>query len=102
MSSTRLPAARQPVIEIDPESGVNSFTRPWFLFFQFLFQQIGGAGAMTTTDLAQGVQSGTEELRAMMDTVTQGQDLRAEINGLRDKIAELEKTMADMQQGTTL
>lgn len=102
MSTTKLPAARQPVIEIDPESGVNSFTRPWFLFFQFLFQQIGGAGALTTTDLAQGVQSGTEELRAMMNSIAQSQDMRSEINGLREKIAELEKMIGDIQQGTTL
>lgn len=102
MSASKLPSPRQNVVQTDPQSGVTMFTRPWFLFFQFIFQQIGGFPPITTNDLAQGVEGGVEELRAMMNTFGQEENLRTEINGLREELAELRKSILDIQQGTTV
>ena len=41
-AAIKLPSARQPVTEIDEERKVNVFTRQWFLFFQAMYDRVGG------------------------------------------------------------
>lgn len=39
----QLPAARTPVVLVDPQTGAPTFSRTWYLFFQAIYSRIGGS-----------------------------------------------------------
>lgn len=109
----KLPSPRQDVINTDAQSGVTMFTRPWFLFFQLVYQRIGGSLGAVTDDLSpantgyvlqavndQAPGSGIAETQAFFANADQSLELRAEIGSLKDQVAELTKRFNDIQQGT--
>ncbi len=49
MSNT-LPGARTPVVNLDPNTGLMTFSRTWFLFFQALWLKTGGASDDPSAD----------------------------------------------------
>lgn len=126
MTALQFPAARQPVITTDPLSGVPTFTRPWFLFFQALYSRGGGSVGPTVTQILLDSDAGVgiEELQAVtaqanndlllqapppLDALIQGLDgalnidaLRAEIGDLREQVAELNKAIQALNQATSL
>lgn len=56
VNAVKFPSARQDVFFIDPQTKAPVFTRPWFLFFQSLWQRQGGAISEGTDAVAiQGV-----------------------------------------------
>jgi hypothetical protein len=109
--------------------GNNEITRPWYLFLQGLYIRVGGAlgeDGETTADLAP-VQSSDSVAYALADSLGQApsgvssdnaaagldvapaqydkpdiNQILAELNALRDQVAELTKTVQDLQQGTML
>jgi hypothetical protein len=108
-----LPSARQPVTEVD-SAGRTYFTRPWFLFFQTVFNRIGGANAPDNGELT-GTSSADPELAATLYALQN--ELRAappvvapapadvltpELAWLREEIAVARKFIQDIQQGTSL
>jgi hypothetical protein len=113
----KLPSARQPVTETDPQTQVTMFSRPWFLFFQLVYQRIGGSFGVPNEDLGiapfntpQGVsfaQSGDDlaqapapaDLRLWAD-IAQALELRPVVGSLQEQVAELTKKINDLQQGT--
>jgi hypothetical protein len=111
----KLPSPRQPVVDIDPETKVAMFSRPWFLFFQLVFQRIGGSVGTTTDELAP-VDSGQLPGSFALSDLAQGPnpdfqgnfidsvqalELRAVVGSLQDQVAELAKKFNDLQQGTS-
>lgn len=126
MSALQFPAARQPVVTTDPDSGVPTFTRPWFLFFQALYSRAGGSSGPTITQVLLDSDAGVgiEELQAItaqanndlqlqtgppLDALMQGLDgvltidaLRTEIGDLREQVAELNKAIQALNQATSL
>jgi hypothetical protein len=54
MTAITLPSARQPVTDVD-SAGRTYFTRPWFLFFQTVFNRIGGADSPSIADLTESL-----------------------------------------------
>lgn len=126
MSALQFPAARQPVVTTDLETGVPTFTRPWFLFFQSLYTRVGGPFAPTVPEVAvdrggQGVmelQATTAQalsdlaigdqtipfdwMQFAIDAVVTNDALRTEIGALREEISEMKKTLNDLAQMTSL
>lgn len=108
-----LPSARQPVTEVD-DAGRTYFTRPWFLFFQTVFNRIGGAnapdnGELTGTSSADPGLEATlyafrDEIRGVPPIVQPPitDALIPELAGLREEIAVARQFIQDIQQGTTL
>lgn len=100
MSETiKLPAARQPVTVEDPNTGVTTFSRPWFLFFQLVFQRLGGSTQTSVDDLTASATNvfGAEETKAQLYTLQDTESQRAEIGDLREQVAELTKAVQDLQ-----
>lgn len=117
-SPLKFPAARQPPVETDP-NGNQAFTRPWFLFFQQLFERVGGANGASTADneasaLEDGGNSETQQMVfrlqqevaeapiPLQQLVQAFEDMSAELSAQRDQISELWKELDSMKQGTTL
>lgn len=100
----------------DPRTGLMS--REWYLFFQAMFKRSGGTIAPTPDDSLQGVPDaiGTADLLALVakadDAAAQTppsiaplpafQDMSAELQTVRDQLAEVLKRLDDAQQGTQL
>ena len=110
------PTARQPVTEKDVR-GNEVFTRPWALFFQQVYERVGGAVSLSSTDLAMSLfeDAGTSETNAVVMGVEQAvnqspprdllvvvDSLLAELSGLRDQLAELTKEVESIKQGAIL
>lgn len=114
--AVKFPSARQDVFYPDPQTGRPVFTRPWFLFFQAVWQRQGGAVAPDVPDIEGSLfeDAGTSEVWAALGTLEQGigqapvvqqlveqqATLQAQLDEQRDKIAELMKTIDDMRQTT--
>lgn len=60
MTTFTVPSSREPVTYIDP-SGKTAFSRSWFLFFQGLFERVGGASGTGTSDLAESIDDGDSD-----------------------------------------
>lgn len=98
------------------DSRTGLMSREWYLFFQAMFFRIGGSTGQSNDDLLQGVpeELGAAELLASQltafDAIAQTPtvpavvvyDTLAEVNVMRDQIAELTKRLDDIQQGTML
>lgn len=112
----KFPSARQPVTMVDG-NGQEVFTRPWFLFFQAVYERAGGATGESNTDLAASAfeDAGTGETNAMLFQSIQDaqqspfqqiaaavEDLLAEFQAQRDRITELEKELQSIKQGSLL
>ena len=128
-NAIKVPAARQPATEID-DRGVETFTRPWLLFFQQLYERVGGAIGESTTDLNAslfedaGMSETNATLFAVEDAANQAplpvpllpddpllpvaqlfaafESLAAEVAANRDQIAELTKELDSLKQGAIL
>lgn len=76
--AVKFPSARQDVFYIDPQSNSPVFTRPWFLFFQALWQRQGGAVAPSVPDIEGSLfeDAGGSETQALLFSLQQslGQD----------------------------
>lgn len=100
----------------DPRSGIIS--REWFLFFQGVFTRIGGATGTSTEDNAISAfeDAGSGETNAMLFSVEQAlmqlpvseqplpseiDQLRTELNGLRELVAEMAKDIQALKQAIT-
>lgn len=89
----------------DPRTGLIS--REWYLFFQGIYDRIGGANGPTIPDVATSLfeDAGSGETNAMLFTVEDAveqappyehyveQTIAAELSGLRDQVAELVKEL---------
>lgn len=97
---------------LDPRTGLIS--REWYLFFQGVFDRIGGATGSSTTDLATALfeDAGSSETNAMLFSAEQAagqvppnaaipvvEQLQAELSELRDTVAELRKEIEALKQG---
>jgi len=116
--AVKFPSARQDVYFIDPQTQRPVFTRPWFLFFQSLWQRQGGAIAPDTTDVEGSLfeDAGTSETNAQLyqlrqdllqepvvqQLIEQQATLQTQLEEQRDMIAELLKTVNDLKQSVTL
>lgn len=111
----KLPSARQAVTSLN-EHGLPTFTRPWFLFFQQLYDRVGGATAPSITDLDSNFfedagsgetnaelfafQSEVRQAPPSLDSLVQRiEDLNNELAEQRALVAELIKTIQSLQQG---
>lgn len=109
----KFPSARQPVTLAD-ERGVVTFTRPWILFFQQVYERVGGPIAASTPDLAESLfeDAGSSETNAALFSIEQGfgqqppqtlveavESLMAELATQRDTIAEMQKEIDGLKQG---
>lgn len=116
MTGLQIPANRQPVTEVTA-GGTTTFTRPWFIFFQAVFDRIGGSNGGSTSDIEESLDVGgmdadaeaalyalTDELRKLPTVVQLTPDVvpAPEFTGFREEIAELRKMINDLQQSTTL
>lgn len=94
MSNLTLPPPREP--PIDPRTGV--FSRNWIIYFQQVFNRIGGSGADTITDISQQLADQAVEL-AFADPVEETAPGETEPNvDVLSEIAELKKTVSDQRQ----
>lgn len=114
----------------DPRTGM--ITREWYLFWQGMFDRVGGADGAGTTDLAASLfeDAGSSETNAMLfaldqsfgqvpatatappdealDSAPQPQQVNtldsitAELSALQDRVAELVKELDSIKQGTTI
>lgn len=102
----------------DPRTGLIS--REWFLFFQGVFERIGGATGESTTDLTASMfeDAGIEEgkalvfnavqdagqnpLPAQMNQDTTLSELQTSVQELRDLVAELLKEVQALKQSPIL
>lgn len=105
-----------PRVQItDPRTGMVS--REWYLFFQGVFNRIGGASGASSTDIVASLfeDAGSSETNAMLFELEQAsgqhpspeplyvQDiLLAEIAELRDTVAEMKKDLDAIRQGTLI
>lgn len=112
--AVKFPSARQDVFYPDPQTGRPVFTRPWFLFFQSIWQRQGGAVAPDTPDLEASLfedagnsesfaaifrlQQDISQAPPIVQLIEQQATLEAQISEQRDQIAELVKTINDMRQ----
>ena len=99
----------------DPRTGMIS--REWYLFFQGVFNRVGGANGASSTDIVASLfeDAGSSETNAMLFELEQAagqyptlqpltieQVLQAEISELRDTVAELKKDLDAIRQGTLI
>ena len=99
----------------DPRTGMVS--REWYLFFQGVFNRIGGSNGAGTSDITESLfeDAGSSETNAMLFELEQAagqyptpqplaieQVLQAEISELRDTVAELKKDLDAIRQGTLI
>lgn len=94
--SIRIPSDREPLV--DPKTGL--ITRSWFLFFQWIFQRVGGAtGDPIDT---------TEELLAAVDGLLSApvlaeqeavESIATDLSSQRELIAELQRQIQSIQSG---
>jgi len=111
---------------VDPRTGMIS--REWYLFFQGVFNRVGGADGVSTTELEASLfeDAGNSETNAMLFNVEdaagqnpQGQypdaqtdtsqdpyqreaqvdNITAELSALQDRVAELVKELDSIKQG---
>lgn len=103
MTAFTVPGSREPVTYVDP-SGKMVFSRTWFLFFQQLFERVGGASGPSLPDIAESLDDGDSDtqLSSAVYALTDEVRARAEVNGLREEVAELRKLVEGIQQGTAL
>ena len=100
---------------VDPASGMIS--REWYLFFQGVFNRIGGASGANTTDIVASLfeDAGSSETNAMLFEVEQAlsqsptlqplstvDTLHAELSELRDVVSELKKDLDAIRQGVII
>lgn len=114
---------------VTPATGIIS--REWYMFFQGVFDRIGGSTGPNMFDLVQALpeDAGLEELKALLyatadsaaqsvqpqpdlfdDALAQSvqpqpnllEDALAEIHNLREELAELTKTVQALQQGVSI
>jgi len=110
----KFPSARQDVFYLDPQTKSPVFTRPWFLFFQAVWQRQGGAVAPDVPDIEGSLfeDAGTSETNAALyrlqqdvaqnpvvqQLIEQQATLQAQLDEQRDLVAELLKTINDIKQ----
>lgn len=99
---------------LDSRTGLIS--REWYLFFQGVFDRIGGSNGQSIPDVIQDLpdDAGLEELKAVTFSQLDGLgqlppqveailvDALSELHSLRDQVAELTKTVQDLQQGINI
>jgi hypothetical protein len=100
---------------LDARTGL--ITREWYLFFQGVFDRIGGANAPTPEDLSASFfeDAGSGETNAILFTVEQAlsqmppdavqlvvDTLLTEVAELREQVAELKKDLDAIRQGTLI
>jgi hypothetical protein len=100
---------------VDPRTGMIS--REWYLFFQGVFNRIGGSEGASTPDIVASLfeDAGSSETNAMLFTAEQsfGQQpaptqfvlpdaADPEVAALRAEVAELKKVIDSVLQGTLL
>lgn len=99
---------------VDPKTGMIS--RQWYLFFQGVFDRIGGATGESTTDIAGSLfeDAGSSETNAMLFELEQSvsqvpasqvllmDTMQAEISELRDTVSELRKELDAIRQGPSI
>ena len=117
MNVFTIPSAREPVVHIDPNTGKAAFSRTWFLFFQQIFNRVGGASSPGIDDLEQlsdessasrldaAIYSLSDELRAApQPLLPQAAEnvVANEIGDVRAELAELRKAIEGIQQGVVL
>lgn len=112
----------------DPRTGLIS--REWYLFFQGIFDRVGGSTGSSTTDLSSSLfeDAGSGETNALLFAAEQAlsqlpiqqlsvpddkllepryepsavEALQTELNGLRELVQELSKELDALKQATTL
>jgi len=105
-------------------------TREWYLFFQGMFDRVGGATGASTTDIVASLfeDAGSSETNAMLfdleqtvgqyplpfppdqfqdiapatQQLTQIDNITAELSALQDRVAELVKELDSIKQGTLI
>ncbi len=92
-----VPNARTPVWEKN-QDGAPVFTRPWFLFFQYLFTRSGGTIAPDGPADVSEVRAELQQLPALQSVVT-SDPIGFEPAGLLDRIAVLSTQIDDINQG---
>lgn len=100
---------------MDPRSGLIS--REWYLFFQAVYDRIGGATGPSTTDLSTSLfeDAGSGETNALLFELEQSVSqtpaqydqyvadaLLAEVSALREQVAELSKEIEAIKQGVVI
>lgn len=102
MSSNPIYFAPQRVPLVDPKTGL--MARPWYLFFQALFDRSGGSSAQSVDDVLQGVPEGigSAELLAIEETARQASALSQPAPGLLERLTELERRVVSLEQGVVL
>jgi len=116
MSAIKFPAERQPATQTD-DRGFETFTRPWLLFFQQVYERVGGAigSGIPGVEASLFEDAGTSETNAALFSVEQAlqqqpvqilieavERLAAEVAAQRDSIAELTKEVDSIKQGTMI
>lgn len=106
----RVPSDREALV--DPGTGL--VTRSWFLFFAGVVTRLGGVLGPTVGDAGEiGVGEGSPELSAALFSLAQefaqspypvpllpADDQSAELQSLRDQVAELTKEVQAIRSGT--
>ena len=99
---------------LDTRTGLIS--REWYLFFQGVFDRIGGANGPSSTDLSVSLfeDAGSGETNAALFTLDQALNqlpqpamlpadmLLAEVSDLREQVAELKKELDALKQSTLI
>lgn len=99
---------------LDVRTGLIS--REWYLFFQGVFDRIGGANGPSVFDLSASLfeDAGSSETNAQLFSVEQALNqlpqqaltpidvLQAEMSELREQVAELKKELDAIKQGTLI
>jgi hypothetical protein len=99
---------------VNPQTGVIS--REWYLFFQGVFDRIGGATGPSLPDTYVSLfeDAGSSETNAALfvaeqalqqlppSALAQIDQLYAELNGLRELVSELTKEVEALKQATSL
>lgn len=77
-------------------------TREWYLFLQGVFGRVGGAIGPSTADLNESAfeDAGSSETVALLFSVEQAARQSGELSSLRDQVAELQKQIDSIRQGT--
>lgn len=100
------------VLPIDPRTGM--FSREWYLFFQGMFNRIGGSTGESTSDIVASLfeDAGSSETNAVLFATEQAlsqyppiavpvsiESLSAELSAVRDQVSELVKEIQSLRQG---